>query len=283
MTALLFALLMSGCASTQMAVVLKPVADMYSRPSRDADVVSQAIYGSNVAVQETGEGWLKIQTSDEYSGWVPAEHLRVLASGERPYASSASVQVESLFAHIYHEPSVTKRRPMLTVPFETRLEPAGSRFEDGERWIKVRLPDNARGWIQKGDVTAGTRVLSMAETIDLARRFLGLPYTWGGTSSFGYDCSGFVQMLYRKHGISLPRDSRPQARWKGFVAVEGEEPVAGDLLYFGSAPEKITHTGMYIGDDQFIHATAHEKPVIQISRLADPHWSQLLVAIRRLK
>jgi len=54
-------------------------------------------------------------------------------------------------------------------------------------------------------------------------------------------------------------------------------------LYFGSAPEKITHTGMYIGDGQFIHATAHEKPVIQISRLTDPHWSQLLVAIRRLK
>ncbi|MCH9717001.1 MAG: C40 family peptidase, partial [Gammaproteobacteria bacterium] len=49
------------------------------------------------------------------------------------------------------------------------------------------------------------------EMIFLSQKFLGCPYTWGGRSSFGFDCSGFVQMLYKEMGICLPRDSGPQA------------------------------------------------------------------------
>jgi cell wall-associated NlpC family hydrolase len=66
--------------------------------------------------------------------------------------------------------------------------------------------------------------------------------------------------------------------------VEKEDLQPGDLVYFGKAPEKkITHTGMYIGGGEFIHATAHEKPVVQISRLDDPHWTEVYAAARRLQ
>jgi cell wall-associated NlpC family hydrolase len=58
---------------------------------------------------------------------------------------------------------------------------------------------------------------------------------------------------------------------------------AGDLLFFGGSPQKITHTGMYIGHGMFIHDTAHDHPGVQISRLRDPYWAKLLVACRRLK
>jgi cell wall-associated NlpC family hydrolase len=57
----------------------------------------------------------------------------------------------------------------------------------------------------------------------------------------------------------------------------------GDLLYFGESADKITHTGFYIGEGQFIHATTHEHPVIQISRVDDDPWTNLLVACRRWK
>jgi cell wall-associated NlpC family hydrolase len=57
----------------------------------------------------------------------------------------------------------------------------------------------------------------------------------------------------------------------------------GDLLYFGRSPEKITHTGMYIGHGQFINATTYQHPVVQISRLKEPRWTKLLVAARRLR
>ncbi len=57
----------------------------------------------------------------------------------------------------------------------------------------------------------------------------------------------------------------------------------GDLLYFGASPERITHTGMYLGDSQFISATTYQTPVVRIDSLDDPHWSRLLVAMRRVK
>jgi cell wall-associated NlpC family hydrolase len=58
---------------------------------------------------------------------------------------------------------------------------------------------------------------------------------------------------------------------------------AGDLLFFGESPQKITHTGMYIGHGKFIHDTTHEHPGVQVSRLRDKCWAKLLVACRRLK
>jgi cell wall-associated NlpC family hydrolase len=190
--------------------------------------------------------------------------------------------VFSLFAHVYREPDVTKRAPMLTVPFETRLEIAGESEREG-RWHQARLADGRLGWVQTGDLTFDTAPLSTAEMLALSRRFLGLPYTWGGTSSFGYDCSGFVQMLERRHGVMLPRDAQPQAEWSGVEPVTRAELKPGDLLYFGASPHKITHTGMYLGDGQFISATTYQTPMVRIDKLEDPHWARLLVAIRRVK
>ena len=279
----LFMALALFAAGTPQAVVVKPVANMYSQPSDETDVVSQAIYGSAVGVIEDRKDWLRVRTPDDYTGWMQGADVRRLGAGEEPYASAGRVaRVESLYAHIYHEPDITKRRPLVTVPFETRLEVIAEPA-DNERWLRVRLPDDGSGWLQRGDVSFDTKPLSIAETIALSRRFLGLPYTWGGTSSFGYDCSGFAQMLCRRRGVLMPRDADQQAAWQGAVPVKREDLKPGDLLYFGSAADHITHTGMYIGDGQFINATTWIQPVIQICELSEPHWSRLLVACRRPK
>ena len=258
------------------AVVLRPVANMYSKASADADIVSQAIYGTNVAVIEQKDGWTHIRTPDDYTGWVPASEL---LPGD-PYAASGRVaRVTSMYAHIYREPNVTKHAPMLTVPWEVKLEITGA----GDRWLTVRLADGRTGYIQTGDVTFNASLLSTAEMLSLSRRFLGLPYTWGGTSSYGYDCSGFMQMLERQRGVNMPRDAQPQAEWSGVVPVARKDVEAGDLLYFGSSEKHITHTGMYLGDGKFINATTHLTPMVRIDELDDPYWVRLLVAIRRVK
>lgn len=152
-----------------------------------------------------------------------------------------------------------------------------------EGWLQVRLPGKTAAWIQSSDVVADPKPLSIPESIDLAKRFLGLPYLWGGTSSFGFDCSGFTQMLVRVRGITMPRDADKQAAWTGVIPVDRKDLQPGDLLFFGASPRNITHTAMYIGDGQFIQATTNGHPIIQISRLDDQPWTQLLVASRRVK
>jgi cell wall-associated NlpC family hydrolase len=266
-------------AALPTAAVRQPVANMYSRPSTDADVVSQAIFGANVAILEQKEGWANIRTADDYTGWAP---LSALLPG-KPYAASGSVaEVQSLFAHIYRESDVTTHAPLLTVPFESRLEVVAGSSQDA-RWLQVRLPDDRGGWVQAADVSLHPKPLSIAETLEFSKRFLGLPYTWGGTSSYGYDCSGFSQMLVRRRGVTMPRDAQPQAEWTGVASVDRRHLEPGDLLFFGASEKKITHTGIYLGDGKFIDATTHLTPMVRIDDLNDAYWTKLLVAARRLK
>ena len=265
-------------------LVSVPVANMYSRSSEDSDVVSQAIYGSDLEVLEEAPGWAKVRTSDEYTGWMRLDVTTRPTNNDIANSTSTKVvQVYSQLANLYRETDVTAHRPVMSVPFETRLavEKVGSGDDAG--WFQVRLLDGQTGWIQTGDVKADPHPLTIDESISLAKRFLGVTYLWGGRSSLGYDCSGFTQMLVRSRGINMPRDADLQAAWSGVIAVDRKHLRPGDLLFFGSSSVHITHTGMYIGHGQFIHDTTHGHPGVQISRLRDQPWTQLLVASRRLK
>ena len=268
-------------AAAVAGTVNQPVVNLYSRPTMEADVVSQAIYGAPVQYLKQQPGWIQVRTSDDYTGWMEASRIREAEA--KAYASSGGAWVASLFAHIYREPNVTRHQPVLTVPFETRLEVVAEPETNGKRWLQVRLVDDRSGWVQRGDLSFSTAKLDVAAAIELSKRFLGLPYTWGGTSSFGYDCSGFTQMLCRRQGVLMPRDAGPQAEWEGVTAVERAALAPGDLLFFGANLKKITHTGFYIGGGEFIHATVNSRPVVQISRLDDQPWTKLYVAARRPK
>ena len=266
------------------AVVTRPVASMYSAPSTSSDVVSQAIFGTTVVLLEEKPGWARVRTPDDYTGWVETAAFRKLRAGEEPYASAGTVaQVESLFANVYVEPDVTTRAPLMTLPYEARVKVASEPEKDERRWVEVRLPDGSVAWVHRGDLTFERRPLTVQAAVALAKRLLGLPYLWGGTSTFGYDCSGLTQMLYRRLGAGIPRDAGPQAQWKGFTPVERTSLRPGDLLFFGKSAGKITHCGMYIGGGDFLHATTYRTPVVQISRLDEPHWSTLLLSCRRPK
>ena len=276
-------------AKNSVYVVMVPVANMFSGPSEQTDVVSQAIYGSNVILLTARGEWCRVQTADRYKGWVPSRYLRLVQSGAGYATAGEIVQVESLFANIYREPDITRHKPVVTIPFEARLvvipdAPAkNAKRSAHDGWLQVRLPDMRSEWIQASDVVADLKPLSIPESIELAKRFLGLPYLWGGTSSFGFDCSGFTQMLVRARGFNMPRDADKQAAWTGVVKVDRKDLQPGDLLFFGSSPRNITHTGMFIGDGQFIHDSTSGHPVVQISRLEDEPWTHLLVASRRVK
>lgn len=289
-TVVLSALLL-GCfpalAQVTHAVVNVPVVNMFSAPSANVDVVSQAIFGSNVDVLKQQPGWVEIRTpADQYKGWVQRADL-VDIGEQSGYATSDEVAVvQQLQAHLYRDPNLTLRAPLLTVPFETRLEIV--KQKPGGRWLLAKLPDGREAWVQMGDVSLYQNAsaiprgdMTIPQMIKFSRRFLGLPYTWGGRSSFGYDCSGFVQMLMKQRGYSIPRDADVQASWSGFEPVSVRHLKAGDVLFFGHNG-KITHTGIYIGHGKFIDATTYEHPVIQIDKL-NSYWRKRLMAERRVK
>jgi cell wall-associated NlpC family hydrolase len=263
-------------------LVAKPVINMYSRPTTDSDVVSQALYGTGVVSLEKQGEWYDIRTADEYRGWVSATDVRTVDAGS--YAPAGrSVRVTGKDVNVYRDPDVTRHAPVLQLPWEARLELSSENSKNSPRWLQVRLVDGQSAWVQTGDVSAESAPLSIDATLQLARKFLGTTYTWGGVSSLGFDCSGFTQMLVRQRGIIMPRDADIQAAWSGVIPIDRKNLQPGDLLFFGGSVSKITHTGMYLGNGEFIHDTTHGHPGVQISRLDDAPWTTLLVAARRVK
>jgi len=287
----LFIALGSGFGQTpQAGVVVKGVENMYSKPDDASDVVSQALLGVTVKIlasekNSKAEDWYRIETPDTYQGWMVASALRIYKEGEPAYASRGKVfEITSLLALVYETPDVTEKKPLVKAPISVYLE-AGA---PGERWCEVTLPCGAKGFIQVGDGVLSRESfkrprLAPEETAALSQRFLGLPYQWGGNSPLGIDCSGFVQLIYRLSGVEILRESAIQLTKSGLVEVARGEEDTADLVFFGKAPDKIGHVGMMINRTRFIHATTYEKPVIQVSTLADAHWQALYRGARRPK
>lgn len=90
------------------------------------------------------------------------------------------------------------------------------------------------------------------EAVRLAKNYIGVRYVYGGTTPNGFDCSGFVQYVYRQMGISINRVAADQANNGVYVAREDLQP--GDLVFFKKPGRVIHHVGMYVGNGQYIHA-----------------------------
>lgn len=249
-------------------VIQVPVANLYAYSSEQAPVVSQGLYGWTVQVIEEAKEFLKIKTPDEYEGWVRKKDISSPCSTFLAHQESWA-QINYSAVHLYAIPDLTRSRPIFTLPFEVRL-PIVSEPEDEEhRWVQVRLINGECAWIARHVVNKDPCPLSIEQMINLSQRFIGIPYTWGGVSSFGYDCSGFIQMLLRQIGILLPRDAYQQIDDPQLEGCSLEELSAGDLLFFGAHERKITHVGMCINARQMAHATAREVPILQITDIKD--------------
>ena len=106
--------------------------------------------------------------------------------------------------------------------------------------------------------------------VDTAKQYLGVPYVWGGSTPSGFDCSGLTQYVFRAHGINLPRTTKEQ--WTVGKSISKSQLEIGDLVFFANTyTSGISHVGIYVGDNQFIHASS-SKGVI-ISSLSNTYWA----------
>lgn len=107
---------------------------------------------------------------------------------------------------------------------------------------------------------------------------MGTPYVYGGTTPRGFDCSGLVQYSYDKAGVNVPRTTREQYRRASPVPVAAAQP--GDLVFFAKG-QKISHVGIYLGDDEFIHAPETGQNV-KISSIQDSYYQAHFVGAGRI-
>lgn len=120
------------------------------------------------------------------------------------------------------------------------------------------------------------------EIIQEAKNHLGGRYVWGGTRPSGFDCSGYVQYLYKKEGVNLPRTAMAQSQVGKDVTTD--ELQKGDLLFFKTTDTRnipITHVGIYMGANKFIHAASKKLGII-VSELEGGRYESKLVKAKRV-
>ncbi len=200
-------------------------------------VQTQSLYGTRVIVTGSSGTWSHVVLPDQpsqkdargYPGWMPTVQLTSTA----PRAGN-TVRISS----------PTARVGSLVLSYGTTL-PVVSRDADG---VAVQLLDGTRATIASQDVSSSAGSDVLAE----AKKFLGLPYMWGGTSGFGFDCSGFTELVYRSVGISLARDTDQQIKDGRAVALRDVRP--GDLLFVADSSGAIVHEAIYAGDNRIIES-----------------------------
>ncbi|MEO6913586.1 MAG: C40 family peptidase [Candidatus Baltobacteraceae bacterium] len=122
------------------------------------------------------------------------------------------------------------------------------------------------------------RTSSMARNLTKdALRFLGVPYVFGGTSTTGFDCSGYVQHVFAMMGVHIPRTA--DAQYSAGTRVSGAGMRPGDLVFFQTYESGPSHVGIFLGKGHFVHASSHG---VMVSSLSDSYWSSRYLGAKRL-
>ena len=115
--------------------------------------------------------------------------------------------------------------------------------------------------------------------VKTALDFVGTPYRNGGTDPSGFDCSGFVQYVFGRHGMAVPREVRDQ--YRAGREIDLKDAQAGDLIFFETVSRGASHVGMVVGEGRFVHAPS-SRGVVRVEAYIANYWSTRIVGARRV-
>ena len=248
-----------------------------AKPNTDADIISTAAPGDNVVIIREVDGWYLVDYNLDI-GYMSADYITFK---ERENVELGYGKVNTSAVNMRSQPS-SDSDLVYQLGYGEKAYIIG--FNCG--WYKVQY-NGSTGYIRSDLMeltekpiynSTGSYISAGQELVNYAMNFLGTPYVWGGTTTSGFDCSGFTKYVYQQFGYTINRTAAQQLG-NGY-SVSSLEP--GDLVFFNntySTSAAASHVGIYIGDNQFIHAASGG---VKITSLSDSYYSSRYIGARRI-
>ena len=272
-------------ATTKTGTITGSVVNLRANPNTTSKILTQLEKGAKVSVVGSEGNWYQVTFSDN-TGWINENYILV-----RDVSISAGVVTGSVVN--------VRSKPDVSAEILAKLSKGAivEIYEQSGDWYRISIGEDRYGWVHGDYITVKSDTVSRGLTTDVealisegsvilskgedlrqdivtyAKTLLGIRYVYGGSTTKGFDCSGFVSYVFKHFGITLDRTSRGMGSYG--TAVKKSELQPGDLVFFDTngGLNGINHVGIYIGNNKFIHASSYLNRKVTISYLSESYYS----------